>query len=179
MTNASFDNRDNPYEAPQSVKLSDEQASGSTFDPNASLWERFKHAPLILRAFTIYAVGMSVLGLAPLFWRALSALITPYTGWGLMNYWFIIFFAISTCINNQRKQVFSLVGILIIIILHGVYEGWLNDFGQGIPRHADNPYLMYSPYRPLVTIAMPILWILLLLSPPMLRWIFQKPAVVE
>ena len=134
-----------------------------------SAWRRFKGAPRILRAYVIFALLASLLAVTPLWSRSLNEAIVPYAGWsGFAIYMFTLFFAITASLSPQRKSVNAVVSLLLLGVVLGIvdtvrhYWGPSNDFG--------NPYLAYHMYRPVVTIILPAVWIVLLMSPLMRKW---------
>jgi hypothetical protein len=138
-----------------------------------SSWFRFTQAPLILRAYVVFALVASVLFFSVFYAPPLNAAIIPYTGWsGLAFYMFTLFFAISAIITPQRKLIYRVVALLGLAVLFGAFDTFWHTLGPeaGGPDFG-NPYLIYHPYRPIFTIVLPAFWLLLLIFPIMRKWI--------
>ena len=155
---------------------------------DGSRWLRFTQAPLALRSYIVFALVASTLQLSGVFglvastlhlsgvaapWRTLDAAITPYTGWsGLGYYMFTLFFAISAIHTPPRKQVYGVVALLGLAVLFGALDTFRHTLGPEAGRpDFGNPYLIYHPYRPIITILLPASWLLLLITPSMRKWI--------
>jgi hypothetical protein len=91
----------------------------------------------------------------------------PFTGWSISNgiNFMTTFFAIALCITRNIKIRNVLLILLGINITFGLIEfliPWGDDFG--------NPYLIRSYWRPVWTMMIPAIWIIVLLSPRIKRY---------
>jgi hypothetical protein len=134
---------------------------------------RFTQAPLILRAYVVFALVASALFFSGFYAPPLNAAIIPYTGWaGLGLYMFTLFFAISAIITPQRKMIYGVVLLLGLAVLFGAFDTFWHTLGPEAGRpDFNNPYLIYHPYRPIITIVLPAFWLLLLICPITRKWI--------
>ena len=135
-------------------------------------WLRFTQAPLLLRGYVVFALVASTLSFSVFFAPPLSAAIVPYTGWsGLTFYMFTLFFGISAILTPQRKQIYGVVALLGLAVLFGALDAFRHTLGPeaGTPDFG-NLYLIYHPYRPVITILLPASWLLLLITPSMRKW---------
>jgi hypothetical protein len=130
-------------------------------------------SPSILIAYTVFAVLVTFADfvLLPLSSESLRAHLVPYTGWvASMFYAFTIFFALTLIYQRKGRGAvrFGVTVQLLLQIAYGTYQIFLmtgKTFG--------NPYLTVSPWRPVWTILIPSIWILLLYSPNMNRFCRQ------
>lgn len=136
-----------------------------------SVWTRFSQAPRILRAYVIFTISAAIINFAPFYSQALNETLIPYLGWsGLTFYVFSIFFAVSATI--VRPQQMKLIYILIVFLALAVLFGAIDTISH-IATPSDNfnnPYLAYHQFRPLFTVLLPMIWLLLLISPPVRKW---------
>jgi hypothetical protein len=137
---------------------------------------QFQQAPLILRLYIGFALIAAAISFSVFYSRPFNATIVPYVGWsGLTLYLFGLFPAFAVIYTQQKKQIYSIAVMLGLAVLFGVLDsGWniwrilegKSNFG--------NPYLTYHPMRPFFTIALPALWLSLMLSPYMRKWIKES-----
>ena len=132
-----------------------------------------RSAPPMLVAYTVFAIAVTFtdLLLRPLAPESFRSLLVSYTGWGAsMFYAFTIFFAIALIYQQKkRKNVrFGITLQLLLSIAWGVYQ-----FFQKTGETFGNPYLTISPWRPVWTVLIPSIWIVLLHSPRMNRFCRQ------
>jgi hypothetical protein len=120
------------------------------------------------RAILIVYLAFSVAVLAFGYWshsrKDLRESLVPITGWiGLSPYMWTLFFSIFALIFTNRTTYMSVVRMLglvtaldALVTAFDAIMAWLGspDFG--------NPYLMYHPVRPLITVVLPSAWILAL-----------------
>ena len=134
---------------------------------------RLIRAPLFLRAYIAFALTASVLSFSGWFAPHLNAAIIPYTGWSALSfYMFTLFFAISAVLTPQRNQVYAVVALLGLAVTFSAFDTFLHTLGSLTGRpDSGNPYLTYSPWRPVFTMLLPATWLLLLVSPVMRQWI--------
>jgi hypothetical protein len=91
--------------------------------------------------------------------RHLQELIVPYTGWvPSMCYAFSLYFAFSALLTGNTRARSAVLIFPVMQVAFGIVS-WI---GQGGPRASDNPYLRISEWRPLWTIALPLVWLALL-----------------
>jgi hypothetical protein len=137
---------------------------------STNLYTRFSAAPLELRVFATFSILVTILGgVLPIFgpkhlWEA----VVPFTGWmpGL-GYMFGLFFTFALVYKQSpllglRLGIIAPLALQIIFGLMVMAKTSANNFG--------NPYLTVSPWQPVWTVAIPALWIALLLSPRMRRF---------
>lgn len=143
---------------------------------DVSAWRRVLQVPMVLRAYIAFALVASVIAMSPLYSPKFNAAIVPYCGWsGLTIYMFTIFFAVAAAQDGQRKSVYAIVLLLAVGIVFGAIDTFWHTLGSRAARpHFDNPHLTYNPFRPLVTMALPTFWSLLLVSPHMKKWIYNS-----
>ncbi len=139
---------------------------------------RFRRVPVILQAYAVFAVVMTLVNFsvifAPQFYRSIS----PYLGGLGMIYMFTFFFVFAAIATPQHKLLYAVVMLVGLGVLFGVV-----DLGRHLAMSAEtliaikgNPYLAYAPLRPVVTIVVPLAWALLLVSPVMRKWINKASA---
>ena len=147
---------------------------------NANLFKRFLAAPLELKAYALFSVIVTILGIAlPIvgpkkLWEA----IVPFTGWSpALGYMFGLFFTFALIYIKSPQSClrFGIIAPLALQIIFGLFiqaTHSVNSF--------NNPYLTVSPWQPVWTVAIPALWIAILLSPRMNRFgkeIVKSPNV--
>lgn len=135
------------------------------------LWPQRQNTPAILWAYLIFSLLATTLHFTVFFAPRFNQRIVPFTGWqGLGYYMFTLYFIIAALTTPQTPaRIRFMRGVHFILgaaALIGIIDFW--QF-YGTPNF-DNPYLTYSPWRPLITIALPLLWLALLISPTMKRW---------
>jgi hypothetical protein len=99
--------------------------------------------------------------------KSIQEMIVPFTGWvPSMPYMFGLIFTSYMVFGRDRgfhvRQ--GIIGSLVLYLVLGVIDYFS-------PRQPDfgNPYLIYSPWRPVWTVAIPLAWILLLVLAPIFR----------
>jgi hypothetical protein len=142
-----------------------------------SWWTRCRRAPLVLQAYLVFTIAYALLSIAAAFVRPLGNVITPFTGWtGGINYLFTLYFAAATAGTSQRKLVYIVIGFLGFFALGGVFELAGHVVAPDPVRmKPGNSALYFHELRPVVTIVLPLAWIMLLLSPGMRKWIKAPP----
>jgi len=136
--------------------------------------ENFRQAPLVLRAFIIFSALATLSALLPI--TPGGEIIVPYTGWILFVFYMgALKNALGACSIKSQISVYWILGDLLFLAAFGVID-WLL-FSDGVDF--GNPYLAYSPLRPLFTIALPLLWIFLIggslcFSDSMKRWVKKE-----
>ena len=141
----------------------------NTTTASVGFWFRFTQAPLILRAYLVFAVFASVLSFSVFYAPPLYEASGPYTGWsGLTNYLFTLFFATSAIQTRDRKPIYGVAMLLGLFAIFGVIGIYWHTWGPDAGRSDfGNPYLVYHPWRPVFTVALPVAWLLLLISSTM------------
>ena len=131
-------------------------------------------APPQLLAYTIFAVAVTftdyfILPFAP---GSVRAWLVPHTGWvASMFYSFTIYFAFALIYQGQKRSAVRL-GITLQMLLQLIL-GISQIFQMGGETFG-NPYLTISPWHPVWTILIPIIWIAVLHSPRMNRFCSRK-----
>ncbi len=131
----------------------------------SSFITNFSVAPVELKAFIYFCfiVSVSVIGIRV---SAIAETLIPITGW---NMGFVCIFNMILTIGPMRNPhgkmgilttQYGNILILTISTLFGLID--LLTYNGG---YNSNPYLSHSPWRPIWTIAIPIVWIIVLLSP--------------
>ena len=137
---------------------------------NTTLYTKFSAAPLELRVFATFSVLVTILGVAlPIFGpKQLWEAIVPFTGWtpGL-GYMFGLFFTFALIYSKSPPFAlrFGIIAPLVLQIIFGLLM-----MAMSPAKNFGNPYLTVSPWRPVWTVAIPALWIALLLSPRISRF---------
>lgn len=153
------------------------QATTESTETTAALgtnwWVRLTRAPVILQAYIVFTLCAVSFSMIASFVPPLGRVVVPYTGWtGGINYGFTIFFAVSAALVPQRRMIYAVIALLGLFALFGCLEMighlvWLGPASQNF----ENPYLIYHDLRPTFVIVLPTIWIALLLSPSMRKWI--------
>jgi hypothetical protein len=136
-------------------------------------------APLILWAYFVFSLLASITAVAALISPSLSNALLPFTGFtGLAIYPFTVYFAFSALRTPRRRQVYKIAVLLALAMLFGFLDVYRQSAAPGgVP--ASNPsgaVVVATPnsLRPILTITLPALWLFLLISPGMKRWIRQE-----
>jgi hypothetical protein len=134
--------------------------------------DQFKAAPMILRIYFVFAAIAGAMGLSLFYARPLYEKLLPYTGWMGLYFYVMTLTAASTAIKEpQRKPLLHLTYLLGIMTFFGWFDYYVSTHGLHLGGPDDpNPYLAYHPYRPLVTVLVPGVWLLLILSLLPKRW---------
>jgi hypothetical protein len=104
--------------------------------------------------FTLTSMAFDTVAL-----RQLRESVVPYTGWvPSMAYAFSLYFAVSALSTGNAR---ARSAVLIFPAMQVVF-GIVSYVGEGGPRASDNPYIQVSVWRPLWTIALPLVWLALL-----------------
>ena len=126
-------------------------------------------APPEIVLFAVFAIAVSVgqfwlTFMGPKMWREAVA---PYTGGtGLMPYLFCVIFACRIIFAGDR-DLKTRYGITALLLLGGVFGAGAYLMRPRVNFH--NPYLTFSPWQPVWTVALPLAWAALLHLAPALR----------
>lgn len=127
----------------------------------------FKNAPFELKLILILSLIIVLSGfyIENFTHKEFYEKIIPVTGWSISSFYFNLFlFSFLVIIIKHPK----IVWLKIIIILNLLIEIVLNAYRfyslDELPI-TQNPYLQISPFRPIWQVLLPIIWILLVLSP--------------
>jgi hypothetical protein len=132
----------------------------------------WRTAPLELVAFVSFSALVVLLdagiqALAPSF--AEDSI--KYTGWvPSMLYLNGVIMGTFLCVHRTTRGRICLLVLLGLWAIGHAIEFW-SKFGR---QDFDNPYLRVSPYRPIWTVAVPLVWLLVLLSPRVKRYCSVK-----
>ncbi len=138
-------------------------------------WRQFRDAPLVLQVFSCFIVLGPLVSLGSLFVPRLNATMVPYTGWlGGFLYANALYFTFSLIFQGQRKLVYAVLIFMGLFAFFGVSDVARHLSGEY--RDFKNPYLEFAPLRPMFTVALPVAWLMLLLSPSVRQWIHEKPV---
>ncbi len=122
--------------------------------------------PAVLVAFVAFSV-LTTMGSLALFWLpVLHERLVPFIGWGpAMPYTFGLIFAIALWWRPNRVFHVAILGFLLLGAAFGAFE-FLNRSRETW----GNPWLTVSVWRPIWTVALPLVWCGLLLSPGVVRY---------
>ena len=131
------------------------------------IFEPLAVAPSFLLAYSVFAVVVTFADwvVLPLASESVRSRLVPYTGWvASMFYAFTIVFAFALIYQRKKRNIvrFSITVQLLLSLAYGVFQ-----FFQRTRQTFGNPYLTISPWRPVWTILIPCLWIILLHAPSM------------
>lgn len=137
------------------------------------LLEPIAAAPSTLAAYTGFAVFVTfvdyiLLLLAP---EPFRSRLVPYIGWlASMFYSFTLYFAFALIYQRKGRRLvrFGITLPLLLSILFGACQ-----YFQRTGETFGNPYLTISPWRPVWTILIPCIWIIMLHSPRINRFCRQ------
>jgi len=119
-------------------------------------------ASFLVFALSITAFDVFALASAAFDWvmpRYLQEVVVPYTGWvPSMCYAFSLYFASSALLTGNTRARSAVLIFPVMQVAFGIVS-WI---GQGGARASDNPYLRISEWRPLWTIGVPLVWLVLL-----------------
>jgi peroxiredoxin len=117
--------------------------------------------PIGILALIIFAILVTTIDYKLTFWGPISLKeqIVPITGWGMSStYTMTGIIAVFYCITRAHRMLYVMAAILLMHILVGIVEALMpvgEDFG--------NPWLMVSPWRPVWSILIPGLWMIVVL----------------
>jgi peroxiredoxin len=98
---------------------------------------------------------------------SLNEQIVPITGWGMsLAYTMTGILAVFYCITRAHRMLYGMVAILLMHIVIGIVDALTpvgEDFG--------NPWLMVSPWRPVWSILIPGLWMIVILHTLISRYL--------
>ena len=143
------------------------------------LFKGFLAAPLELRIYAVFSIVVSLASLAlPIFGpRKLWEALVPFTGWSpAIGYMFGLYFTLALIYTKipawrLRMGVLAPLALQILFGFQAMNAAPAGNFG--------NPLLMVSPWRPVWTIALPAIWMLVMLSPRITRFSALPPARPE
>ena len=135
----------------------------------------WREAPAELLAFlgfsiAVVALDFGIESFAPAFHEESL----QYTGWvGSMIYASGAIICTAVFVKRTARSRIILIGYLGFFAVWEAFN-FLTSFG---PNDSDNPYIRVSPYRPIWTVLIPLLWMLVLLSPRVKRYCTGTRAV--
>lgn len=141
-----------------------------------SFSSNFANAPFEIKIFLVFCILVTVFGyfirhLVPV---TLIENIIPITGGGITVPYSFNFIILGSFLANPRKASERMnIQFWSIIMLASAIVFGLIDLVTYEGGYEDNPYLYQSPWRPLWTIVVPILWILVWLSPRIKKYLLQ------
>jgi len=150
----------------------------------SSIWSsfsaRFTSAPFQLQIFFVFCVFVTVFGylIQPFLPDGIKESIIPITGWNMavpysFNSIVIGSFLLNPKTINRKLNIqFGNILMLAIPIIFGLFD--LVTWSGG---YEGNPYLFRSPWRPVWTLAIPIIWIVVLLSPGIKKYLLQLQSI--
>jgi len=144
---------------------------------NTSYWKRFKSnlslAPIEFKVFVVFSFIETAISLCLQIFgsKQLKESIIPTTGWLFFMPYLVTSLTVASqlsgniIISGRARSRYFNIGFLAFYMLIMTIEALItsgNDY--------NNPYLMISPWRPVWTIVLPAIWILVLLSPRIKRY---------
>ena len=130
----------------------------------------FKKIPLDIKLLFLFSIAMVLISSFIHFEsnKHLYESIIPYTGWQPGREYKQIFFFIilySYIFKNQEKKLLLIRFISVVYIGSSLYDG-ISDWTAITPEDYinPNPYLRYDSLRPLYTITLPLLWVLIIIG---------------
>jgi hypothetical protein len=134
----------------------------------------FSTAPIELQCFFVFCTLATVFGflILPFLSEDMKGNIIPVTGWNMAIPYAFNFVVLTSFFvrhgKTSARMNFQYGNILLVSIalVFGLYD--LITWGGG---YEGNTYLFRSPLRPLWTIALPIIWIVVLLSPRIKKYV--------
>jgi hypothetical protein len=128
--------------------------------------------PVILRAYVSFAIVASIVCLVELFATRLNDFLFPYTGaTSLWVYPFTLAFAVPAIRGGPRRRVFNVAVLLAVAMIFGFLDTYRHNSGPGAGQSGLAGDSMYNPVRPVFTITLPAIWLFLLISPMMKKWV--------
>lgn len=151
----------------------------STLTPHkitaGQLFSKLRCAPVIIQAYMIFAIGAAVLGISlrvggglhfPLFIAT-----CPYLAWEPHQeamYLLTVYGIVIATMTAWRKTGFVILLLLLAVV---IALGIVDLFQYSDRRIWVQGRIAYAPQRPIVTIVVPLAWLLLLLAPLVRMWI--------
>lgn len=139
------------------------------------LWSNYNVAPLEFQAFFAFCILITVYGVLihPFLPQGIRESTIPITGWNIfVPYGFNLTILYSFLINPGKYRghlgiQYGNILLLAITIAFGIFDliTWKGGF-EG------NPYLHRSPWRLVWKIAIPLIWIVVLLSPRVKKYLY-------
>lgn len=132
---------------------------------------RFLLAPVELKIFAFFSSTLFFLDIIINIFelKELDELIIPITGWLIsFPYMMGLFFAFYILIIRDKKQRTNARNAIVFMMALSVLAGF-RDMLTFDGNNTGNPYLDRSIWRPVWQIAIPALWILLLLFSPRIK----------
>jgi peroxiredoxin len=117
--------------------------------------------PIGILAFIIFAILVTTIDYKLTFWGpiSLNEKIVPITGWGMSTaYMMTGILAVFYCITRAHRMLYGMAAILLMNIGIGIVDA-LKPVGEDF----GNPWLMVSPWRPVWSILLPGLWMIVVL----------------
>jgi hypothetical protein len=132
-----------------------------------------RRPPFVVRAYCCFAIVVTIFAMIRLVVGSQMSEVVPYTGWSCPFYYSItiLFAAFAAYSPKCGHALHSVRRFLLLFIVLGVVDFlWLfggEDFG--------NPYLQVSPCRPVFTVLLPFIWLLLLRSRTVSEYVISNP----
>ena len=123
---------------------------------------KWRDVPPALFLYLIFVIIVTIFNIVTGFFgpENLREALMPITGWDMSTcYMFSVFFVVTCCRYPSLGARSTILAFLWLTVLFGVIDillPWRKDF------YDPNPYLRVSPWRPLWTIVIPIVWIIIL-----------------
>ncbi len=128
----------------------------------------WKDIPFELVAYLVFVIVVTIADFITTFLgpQKIREILVPITGWNMSTcYMYSIFFVIYLCIQPNITTRNTLLHFLSLQIVLGLVDLFM-PHGDGF----GNPYLMVSPWRPIWTILIPVIWFIALFSPRIKRF---------
>jgi cell shape-determining protein MreD len=136
---------------------------------NLSTWTRFTRAPLVLKAFVIYAVSAAVVGLILQFVLPFGT--SSRLFFLVFRYLLPLYFTHKALSRlEMRMTIYAVAMVLVAYGVIGSSQFWMFiSMGSRIPAG-----FQYSAPQVVLEFVVPIAWALLLVCPSMRKWIHAK-----
>jgi hypothetical protein len=133
----------------------------------------WRAVPAALAVFFGFSIVVTILD----FWAhfiaddSVYAPLVKYVGWSPGNlYMFSIIIGISLCLTRRLRTRNWLVGLLAFWALFNAIQFAFERHGSDF----SNPYLAVSPYRPIWTVVVPLVWGALLMTPRVTKFCVRE-----
>ncbi|MDB5342908.1 MAG: hypothetical protein JWP89_1285 [Schlesneria sp.] len=118
----------------------------------------------VLAVYLVFSLIVTAFELWSFVQPDLKSIVVPFTGWtGLMPYAWTLYFAYFAMRHTNRYLFTPLLWMLgtatILLAVDTAVKGI--EHWSGSPDYG-NPYLTYHPARPLITVVVPLTWLLIL-----------------
>jgi len=146
------------------------EVTSQTYTPNKKA--SFQAAPIELKIFFLFSVLVSLIDIYLSFIgpRELKESLLPFTGWQISGGYFLCaIFGFILILGYSTKPSFTR-NIILFLLCNSIFWGTISFITSIGADSFNNPYLTVSAWRPIWTIAIPAIWIAILLNPRINRY---------